>query len=581
MIVQNLMQNYNRYLVSLVSISLISLSMNILMFSESSLSQIFFIVSYVILAVICFKSDSDKWSYFLIRIQIYVLIPSVVTFALCNHYGITSYILHYLLFIITNLICISELKKRNNFLVLNKEFYIYVTSGLFVIALLTFISFCIKLDALLFIMNSLFLFILTSGLIIEPKKASYWQFNNEILLTIYLVVLVIMTLLQSFIPDYHVLRIIYLASYIILATTVCFALRERKNIFFVFCILLLANHFWPNKIHSSFDLTLISMLTTLFYMQNYVLHEIDSAFAKLKVMYDYKSNKIMLCNQNIIHSEQYYYGNADHIPNFNYYGNTLYTGPVYSIFNRSDAENFHNKVAILGLGAGTVAAYGKDGQNFVFYECDPEVKLIANNHEYFTFIKTSKANISFIMGDARKTLEKAQDHEYGIIFVDVYNGTSVPKSFITIEAINLYLRKLKKNGLIVIHITTKEHGIESIIGKVTQELKLAAYVMCIDEYNISNNKKSVNGLITGSKDTSTWHSKLYKNFLLLSGIKPFSSNKTISKWVIIARDKKDLLDLTSDHGWHTLSINANQVILTDESIEYDELARGIVTKKII
>ena len=579
MIIQNLMQNYNRYLVSLVSISLISLSMNILMFSESPLAQIFFIVTYVVLAIVCFKSDSDKWSYFLIRMQIYVLIPSVVAFALCGRYGITSYILHYLLFIVTNLICISELKKRNNLLVLNKEFYTYVMCGMFVLSLLTFISFMIKLEALLFIMNSLFLFTLTSGLIIEPKKAGNLPFNNEILLIVCFVALVVMTVMQSFLPDYHILRITYLVSYIILATTLCFAIRERKSIFFIACTLLLANHFLPNKIHSLFDLTIISMLTTLFYMQNYVLKEVDSAFAKLKVMYDYKSNKVLLCNQNTIHSEQYYYGNADHIPNFSYYGNTLNTGPVYNIFKRSDAKNLHNKVAVIGLGAGTFAAYGKDGQSFIFYEIDPEVKLIANNHEYFTFIKTSKANISFVMGDARKTLEKAQDYEYGIIFVDVYSDFSIPKSFITIEAINLYLRKLQKNGLIVMHITTEEDGIESIIGRIAQELELAAYVMCIDEY-IDDTKESTSGLITRKADTNAWYSKLYKNLLLLFGIKSFSSDKNISKWVIIARNKEDLLDLTSDHGWHMLSVDANQEILTDESIEYGESARGIITRKI-
>ena len=76
------------------------------------------------------------------------------------------------------------------------------------------------------------------------------------------------------------------------------------------------------------------------------------------------------------------------------------------------------------------------------------------------------------------------------------------------------------------------------------------------------------------------YSKLYKNLLLLFGIKSFSSDKNISKWVIIARNKEDLLDLTSDHGWHMLSVDANQEILTDESIEYGESARGIITRKI-
>jgi spermidine synthase len=581
MIIQNLMQNYNRYLVSLASISLISLSMNIIMFSEYPLAQIFFILTYIILAIVCFRSDSTDWSYVLIRMQIYALIPSLVAFTLCGSYGITSYILHLLLFIVTNLICIAEFKKRSKLLVFNQEFYSYALGGLFILTSLTFIGMWVKIEICLFLMNSLFLYILTSGLVIEPKKASDLESNNQTLILVCMIIVVLMMMFQPFLSEYHIVRIIYLVSYVILLTTICFALRGKKMLFFGFCVVMIISHFLPNKIHTFFDLTIISMLAMLFYMQNYVLQEVESAFSKLKVIYDYKANKVLLCADNIVQSEQYYYGNSNHIPNFNYYGNTLNTGPVYDIFSKCDSKNLHKNVAVIGLGAGTIAAYGKEGQNFTFYEIDPEVRLIANNQEYFTFLKTSKANVSFVMGDARKTLEKAKDQEYGIIFIDVYKGNAIPESFLTIEAVNLYLRKLQQGGLIVIHITTDNSGVESILGKLAIDLKLDAYVTCVDEYSSDNDQQTdVSGLIVRKGGNNKWYSSLLKNLLSFSGIKTVSSSGAVSKWVIISRNKKDLLDLISDHSWHILAVDADQEIVTDESIGYGDTARGIITKKI-
>ena len=238
-------------------------------------------------------------------------------------------------------------------------------------------------------------------------------------------------------------------------------------------------------------------------------------------------------------------------------------------------------MAVIGLGAGTIAAYGKEGQNFTFYEIDPEVRLIANNQEYFTFLKTSKANVSFVMGDARKTLEKAKDQEYGIIFIDVYKGNAIPESFLTIEAVNLYLRKLQQGGLIVIHITTDNSGVESILGKLAIDLKLDAYVTCVDEYSSDNDQQAdVSGLIVRKGGNNKWYSSLLKNLLSFSGIKTVSSSGAVSKWVIISRNKKDLLDLISDHSWHILAVDVDQEIVTDESIGYGDTARGIITKKI-
>jgi spermidine synthase len=116
----------------------------------------------------------------------------------------------------------------------------------------------------------------------------------------------------------------------------------------------------------------------------------------------------------------------------------------------SDQFAFRN-MGFIGLGAGTLAAYGKPGQEIDFYEIDRDVFLIADN--FFTYLKNSKAKLSYIFGDARITLKKAKADSYDLLVIDAFSGDSIPIHLITVEAINEYRKVLKDKGVILFHIT--------------------------------------------------------------------------------------------------------------------------------
>lgn len=107
------------------------------------------------------------------------------------------------------------------------------------------------------------------------------------------------------------------------------------------------------------------------------------------------------------------------------------------------------RVGVIGLGAGTLAAYGKPGDDFHFYEINPDVVRIANN--VFTYLRESPARYEVTLGDARLSLEQEAPQQFDVLAVDAFSGDAIPVHLLTREAVALYLRHLKPNGILAIH----------------------------------------------------------------------------------------------------------------------------------
>lgn len=122
-------------------------------------------------------------------------------------------------------------------------------------------------------------------------------------------------------------------------------------------------------------------------------------------------------------------------------------------------------VGLIGLGAGALAAYGRRGDNYTFYELNPNVERMARKH--FTYLETSKANINVELGDARVTLQKALDNEKGNVFdvlvIDAFSGDSVPAHLLTVEAFNVYFKQLKADGIIAIHVSNSHLELTALV----------------------------------------------------------------------------------------------------------------------
>ena len=113
------------------------------------------------------------------------------------------------------------------------------------------------------------------------------------------------------------------------------------------------------------------------------------------------------------------------------------------------------RFAIAGLGAGAMSAYTEVGDEMVFYEIDPEVVTLAANPDLFTYVREAKGLIDIVQGDARLRLAEAPDHHFDIIHLDAFCGDAVPVHLLTAEAIALYLRKVKEDGLVLFHLSNR------------------------------------------------------------------------------------------------------------------------------
>ncbi len=114
-------------------------------------------------------------------------------------------------------------------------------------------------------------------------------------------------------------------------------------------------------------------------------------------------------------------------------------------------EGRAKRVGVIGLGAGTLAAYGKGGDVFRFYEINPLVEPIARN--LFTYLRDSKAAITVVEGDGRAQLSRDPAQGFDVLVVDAFTGDAIPLHLLTREALQVYRRQLAPGGVIAFHVS--------------------------------------------------------------------------------------------------------------------------------
>ena len=119
------------------------------------------------------------------------------------------------------------------------------------------------------------------------------------------------------------------------------------------------------------------------------------------------------------------------------------------------------RVGVIGLGAGTLAAYGRAGDHYTFYEINPLVVQIAN--QQFTFLRDSPAQIDIELGDARLSLERELPQNFDVLAVDAFSGDSIPVHLLTREAFALYFRNLKPDGVLCVHISNRYLNLQPVV----------------------------------------------------------------------------------------------------------------------
>jgi SAM-dependent methyltransferase len=148
------------------------------------------------------------------------------------------------------------------------------------------------------------------------------------------------------------------------------------------------------------------------------------------------------------------------------------------------------RVGSIGLGAGTLAAYGRPGDSFRIYEINPAVIDIAQNQ--FTYLKDSKARIELVLGDARLSLEHelaqgafdGPEQRFDILSVDAFSGDAIPVHLLTREALADYARVIAPDGIIAFHITNLYLDLSPVVGQVARDAGFQT-VLVADRTNVS------------------------------------------------------------------------------------------------
>jgi hypothetical protein len=138
---------------------------------------------------------------------------------------------------------------------------------------------------------------------------------------------------------------------------------------------------------------------------------------------------------------------------------------------------------IIGLGAGTLAAYGIPGDRFTFYEINPLVIQVASSE--FDFLQDSRAHIDIVPGDARLSLERQPSQDFDLLLADAFSGDAIPVHLLTQESFQLYFHHLKPDGLLAIHISNKFLDLKPVVEAAAQSLgvKAKAITNVADEKN--------------------------------------------------------------------------------------------------
>jgi SAM-dependent methyltransferase len=129
-------------------------------------------------------------------------------------------------------------------------------------------------------------------------------------------------------------------------------------------------------------------------------------------------------------------------------------------------EGRPRRIGVVGLGAGTIAAYGKRGDSMQFYEINPAVRPVASN--LFTYLRESGAKIGFVEGDARASLTAQPAQNFDVLVIDAFSGDAIPLHLLTQEAMAVYRRHLAPGGILAFHVSNRYVDLEPEVGELAR-----------------------------------------------------------------------------------------------------------------
>jgi hypothetical protein len=216
------------------------------------------------------------------------------------------------------------------------------------------------------------------------------------------------------------------------------------------------------------------------------------------------------------------------------------SGPMGQLIDVLNADASPARIAVAGLGVGSLASYARPSDDWVFYEIDAAVDRIARDPQFFTYIRDSQAaSLEIRLGDARRSLAADSGVPFRMLILDAFSSDAVPIHLMTREALQLYLRRLAPGGIIAFNLSSRYVDLEPVVGVLAKDAGLVCLVRADTDVPSSERKRG----------------------------------KQPSIWAVMARSPTDLRALNRDPRWHSARAPSGEPVWTDD---YSNLARHFI-----
>jgi hypothetical protein len=199
-------------------------------------------------------------------------------------------------------------------------------------------------------------------------------------------------------------------------------------------------------------------------------------------------------------------------------------GPVGDVFAARSWRPGPWRVAVVGLGAGAMAAYAQPGESWTFFEIDPLVARVASDRRFFRFLSNARTTPRIVLGDARLSLEREPSAAFDVLFIDAFTSDAIPTHLLTREALTLYRSRLEPDGMIAWHISNRYLDLRPVLDGLARNAGISSFIR--EDVGIKDS--------TSGRFSSTW-------VVMTAGAKTAGAISANKRWAQFGRRSRSLL----------------------------------------